>query len=271
MGDVFSREYTGTLDEVILSFICRGHDQVSRWVGSKGLEWYATVVPNNETWQDTLLRLYDKYGRKLNSENNVFDGVNMCHPLACAAYNGNVPVVRFLIERCHVDVNADSPGKTTALFRATVHWHLEVIKILVEEYGADMTLRSKRWGKYVTPLEYTESQKLEHIRYARHDSRGWRIQLRTLESVHLLLSSLQATQTSLGETEENTPAPKESMRNVSKLEQSSVKKWGLWRRRRSCVCLEEEDSSNTEREHLLSASNSVAPVEDPLSPCLQFH
>ena len=69
---------------------------------------------------------------------------------------GSVPIVRFLVEECHVDVNVRDNSGTTPLHYAAYNGHLEVLKYLIEVAKAkpDVENNDKVWEMTGKPYNY---------------------------------------------------------------------------------------------------------------------
>ena len=72
-------------------------------------------------------------------------------PLSCAAANGHLAVVEFLVKEARADVESkDSIYGRTPLSWAAANGHLEVVEFLVDEGGADVESKDSIYGR--TPL-----------------------------------------------------------------------------------------------------------------------
>ena len=65
----------------------------------------------------------------------------------------DLEMVRWLLEKNMVDVNARNSAGETALMRAVTMYDLESVRLLVEVYGADITARTNHGA---TALDWAE-------------------------------------------------------------------------------------------------------------------
>ena len=63
--------------------------------------------------------------------------MNRMTALHIASWNGNLEIVKYLIETCHVDKEAKNNNGRTALHCASANGHLEIVKYLVENGHID--------------------------------------------------------------------------------------------------------------------------------------
>jgi len=87
-------------------------------------------------------KLVAKYGRQI--VHTITDDGSGCTALHGAAVTGHLDVVKYLIEECGADVEAIDPLGSTPLHEATYNDHLEVVKYLVEQCGANLRVRDKK-------------------------------------------------------------------------------------------------------------------------------
>lgn len=84
---------------------------------------------------------------------NVHDRLAGQTVLMTAIRQGDMEMVRWLLEKNMVDINARNSAGETALMRAVTMYDLETVRLLVEVYGADITARTK-YG--ATALDWAE-------------------------------------------------------------------------------------------------------------------
>eukprot|EP01138_Halocafeteria_seosinensis_P000159 gb/GECG01000165.1/.p1 GENE.gb/GECG01000165.1/~~gb/GECG01000165.1/.p1 ORF type:complete len:196 (+),score=8.39 gb/GECG01000165.1/:1-588(+) len=101
----------------------------------------------------SLKALQRRYGSRLNTTFSLCWGGRVYSPLSYAVVMNRPNVVKYLIEECGADVNDRPPGDdVTPLMEAVLTPfggpRYKIIKILVEEYDADVTIGyevSRRW------------------------------------------------------------------------------------------------------------------------------
>ena len=85
-------------------------------------------------------------------------------PLSYAAQNGHLEIIKFLVRESGADVESKSNNGQTPLSWAAANRHLEIVKFLVEEGGADVESKDSRYGR--TPLSYAaENGHLEIVKF----------------------------------------------------------------------------------------------------------
>ena len=68
-----------------------------------------------------------------------------------AARAGNCTIIKHLLEQCGVGVDDKYQAGKTALYLATYNGHEDVVRMLVDEFGADMTIKDDK-GETVLDL-----------------------------------------------------------------------------------------------------------------------
>jgi ankyrin repeat protein len=108
---------------------------------------------------EEVQRLYISHG------GDIVNAQSYWTALHCASWNGNLKVIKYLVETCGADIHAVDTGGNTPLHDATAHAidMLEVVKYFVEIAGADINAVNTEGD---TPLHCAcKCGKLDDVQY----------------------------------------------------------------------------------------------------------
>ena len=89
--------------------------------------FYAAATGKLDIVQECIRQGVDKNAKNM----------NRMTALHIASWNGNLEIVKYLIETCHVDKEAKNNNGRTALHCASANGHLEIVKYLIEKCRVD--------------------------------------------------------------------------------------------------------------------------------------